>query len=149
MAEDTGDRRDLAALLHPLFKTLIAIERPILAEHEVSMWGYSVLTALADGPARTQATLAESIGADKTRIIDTLDELQQAGHILREPDPADRRARLLSITASGARVRRAVQAEIRVAEDRLLAELPAEDRQGFLRALEAFSSLSLDEISTR
>jgi DNA-binding HxlR family transcriptional regulator len=66
------------------------------------MWGYTVLNALDGAPARTQAALAQAIGADKTRIIATLDELQQAGLITREPDPADRRARLRSITGQDA-----------------------------------------------
>ena len=80
-------RQDLAAMLHPLTRALVAAELPVLARHGISMWGYVVLNALEHGPARTQAALAQSIGADKTRIITTLDELQQAGLISREPDP--------------------------------------------------------------
>ncbi len=86
-----ADRRDLAAMLHPLVESLIAMELPILAEHGISMWAYSVLSVLDDSPIRTQAALATAIGADKTRIISTLDALQAAGHITREPDPQDRR----------------------------------------------------------
>ncbi|WP_238163489.1 MarR family winged helix-turn-helix transcriptional regulator [Kribbella capetownensis] len=131
------ERPDLAAMLYPLVRTLIAEEMPVLAEHDVSMWGYSVLVALDETPVRTQSALAEAIGADKSRIIGTLDELQDAGLIERTPDPDDRRVRLLSITAKGRRVRRAVRKGIRVREERLLAKLPAADRQGFLRALRA------------
>jgi MarR family transcriptional regulator, organic hydroperoxide resistance regulator len=126
-------------MLGPLVRSLIAVELPVLAAHEVSMWGYSVLTALDDAPIRTQAALAEAIGADKTRIIATLDELQDEGLISRTPDPDDRRARLLSITEKGRRVRRSVRAEIRTHEERLLATLTPADRRGFLRALEVLS----------
>jgi DNA-binding MarR family transcriptional regulator len=129
------ERPDLAAMLGPLVRTLIAIELPVLADHGVSMWGYSVLTALDETPVRTQAALAEAIGADKSRIIGTLDELQEAGLIERTPDPDDRRVRLLSITAKGRRVRRSVRKEIRVHEDRLLAKLSRIEREAFLRAL--------------
>lgn len=146
MTEETGPRPDLAAMLHPLFRALVAAERPVLARHGISMWGYVVLTALAGGPARTQAALAQAIGADKTRIIPTLDELQDAGLIARDPDPADRRARLLSITGAGERRRAAVQAEIRAQEDRVLATLPATERRAFLRALARLSALGTDEI---
>jgi DNA-binding MarR family transcriptional regulator len=131
----SDERPDLAAMLHPLLRALIAAEMPVLAEHDVSMWGYAVLTALDDTPVRTQAALAEAIGADKSRIIGTLDELQQAGLIDRTPDPNDRRVRLLSITLKGRRVRSAVRKGIRAAEDRLLATLPAADRETFLRAV--------------
>src|SRR5574338_109192 len=105
-------RPDLAAMLAPLLRRLIALETPILAAHDVSMWGYIVLVALDESPVRTQAALAEAIGADKTRIIPTLDELQARGLIERRPDPADRRARLLAITEAGRALKDAAQAEI-------------------------------------
>jgi predicted transcriptional regulator len=87
-------RRDLAAMVAPLARTLIAAEEPVLRAHGISMWGYVVLTALAEEaaePVRTQAALAQAIGADKSRIIGVLDELQEQGLIERYPDPADRR----------------------------------------------------------
>jgi DNA-binding MarR family transcriptional regulator len=140
-------RRDLAAMLHPLTRALVAAELPVLARHGISMWGYVVLNALEDGPARTQAALAHAIGADKTRIIATLDELQQAGLIIREPDPDDRRIRLLAISAAGRQVRAAAQSAIQANEDRVLARLEPADRRSFLRAVESLSALPADEIT--
>jgi len=130
------ERPDLAAMLYPLVRELIALELPVLAAHEVSMWGYSVLTALDDTPVRTQAALAEAIGADKSRIIGTLDELQKAGLIERTPDPDDRRVRLLSITPEGRRVRRAVRRGIQIKEMQVLESLPVPDRKTFIRLLQ-------------
>jgi DNA-binding MarR family transcriptional regulator len=147
MADQRARRRDLAAMLHPLARALAAAELPVLARHGISMWGYVVLSALDGSPARTQAALAQAIGADKTRIIATLDELQQAGLITREPDPADRRVRLLAITAAGRQVRAAAQAAIQANEDRVLARLPPADRQAFLRAAGALSALPQEEIT--
>ncbi|WP_116952932.1 MarR family winged helix-turn-helix transcriptional regulator [Jiangella endophytica] len=135
-------------MMYPLMRALVAVELPVLAERGVSMWGYSVLTALDRTPIRTQAALAEAIGADKTRIIGTLDELQGAGLISRTPDPGDRRVRLLAITDDGRRVRRAVAAGIRAREERLLATLPAGDRRGFVRALQALSALPPAELES-
>jgi DNA-binding MarR family transcriptional regulator len=139
MEED--ERRDLAAMLQPVVRALIEAEVPVLARHGITMWGYVVLNALQRAPQSTQAALAQKVGADKTRIIATLDDLQAAGLISREPDPADRRARLLSITAAGRRVRRGVQRDIQRNEERLLGELPAADRAAFLRAAELLSAL--------
>ncbi|WP_327639737.1 MarR family transcriptional regulator [Kribbella sp. NBC_00482] len=130
------ERPDLAAMLYPLVRELIALELPVLAAHEVSMWGYSVLTALDDTPVRTQAALAEAIGADKSRIIGTLDELQRSGLIERTPDPADRRVRLLSITPQGRRVRRTVRKEIQAQEEQVLTALAPADRKTFVRILQ-------------
>jgi DNA-binding MarR family transcriptional regulator len=128
-------RSDLAALLAPLLRALMAAEEPVLAAHGLTMWGYVVLLALDRSSMRTQAALAEAIGADKTRIIATLDELQQRGHIDRQPDPDDRRVRLLAITDSGRAVKDAAQAEIQRGEERWLGKLAGEERRVFLNAL--------------
>lgn len=128
-------RPDLAALLAPLLRELAAAELPVLAAHGLTMWGYVVLCALDDAPVRTQAALAESIGADKTRIIRTLDDLQDRGFIERRPDPEDRRVRLLAITEQGRTVKDAAQTEVQRGEENRLAVLSADERRVFLRAL--------------
>jgi len=129
-------------MLAPLIRAMIAAELPVLAAHGLSMWGYSVLVALDRSAIRTQAALAEAIGADKTRIIAILDELQQNGLIERAADPEDRRARLLAITKEGRRVKDAVQAEIQSGEERWLGTLSASDRAVFLRVLQQLSNQS-------
>lgn len=132
---DTPRRPDLAAMLAPLLRELVAAEQPVLDAHGLTMWGYVVLLALDRSPMRTQAALAEAVGADKTRIIPTLDDLQGRGHIERHPDPDDRRVRLLAITESGRAVKDAVQAEIQRGEERWLGDLGSEERRVFLRVL--------------
>ncbi len=134
-----GPRRDLAAMIAPLQRALIAAELPVLRAHELSMWGYVVLSALDGQPARTQAALAEIIGADKSRIIGVLDELEDAGLLQRTRDPADRRARLVAVTDEGRRKRRAVQVDIQRSEDSLLAKVSVADREAFLRVLATLS----------
>jgi len=135
MSAFPDDRHDLAAMLVPLARTLVAREEPTLKAHGISMWGYVVLTALADQPVRTQAALAQAINADKSRIIGVLDHLQERGLIRRQPDAADRRVHLLSLTPAGDRLRRSVEAAIRDSEEDVLAALPAADRVAFLRSL--------------
>lgn len=143
---DPVERRDLAAMLAPLARDLMAAEHPVLARHGLTMWGYVVLGALQGEPRRSQAALAEGIGADKTRIIATLDALQADGLITREPDPADRRARILSITPACRRTREAARDEIQRNEERLLDRLGETDRQAFLRAADVLSSLPASQI---
>ncbi|MEU9862940.1 MarR family transcriptional regulator [Streptomyces sp. NPDC047971] len=128
-------RPDLAAMVVPLGRTLLAAEQPVLDAHGVTMWAYAVLLHLDETPIRTQAALAEAIRADKTRIIAVLDDLETRGLIERRPDPQDRRARLLSLTREGRELRDGIRSEIREGEERLLARLPAGDRETFVRAL--------------
>jgi DNA-binding MarR family transcriptional regulator len=135
------DRADLGAMVMRLGRRLIAMEEPILARHEISMWAYIVLSALRHRPTRTQAALAVAIGADKTRLIPVLDDLQRRGLLAREADPADRRVRLLSLTPKGRSLQQVVKADIRAAEEALLADLAEKDRAGFLAALRALSQV--------
>ncbi|MFD8328444.1 MarR family winged helix-turn-helix transcriptional regulator [Streptomyces lydicus] len=151
MAENAADdgatsggrpaRPDLAAMIVPLGRALMAAEQPVLDAHGLTMWAYTVLLHLEETPIRTQAALAGAIRADKTRIIAVLDDLEARGLIHRQPDPEDRRARLLSLTTEGRRLRDAAQSAIQRGEERLLARLPAADRSGFLRSLETLSAL--------
>lgn len=140
-------RPDLAAMLVPLGRALMALETPVLARHGLTMWGYGVLCGLDAQEVRTQSALAQAIGADKTRIIGVLDELQDAGLINRDPDPADRRVYLLSATPKGAQLRAAAQRDIQHRENQLLAHLTAADRDAFLRALQALASVPRAEIT--
>jgi DNA-binding MarR family transcriptional regulator len=131
-------------MLTQLARQTVAAEQPVLAAHGLSMWGYIVLSALDRSPIRTQSALAEAIGADKTRIIPTLDELQQHGYIERMPDPDDRRARLLAITESGRAVKDSVQVNIQRGEEHWLGQLSANERDVFLRALDRLSARGAD-----
>src|SRR5215475_4116186 len=128
MSAFPDDRRDLAAMFVPVARALVAREEPALQAHDISMWGYIVLTALAEQPVRTQAALAQAINADKSRIIGVLDDLQRRDLITRQPDASDRRVHLLSLTPAGDRLRRSVQAAIRASEEEVLATLPPADR---------------------
>ncbi|MGW6932630.1 MarR family winged helix-turn-helix transcriptional regulator [Lentzea sp. NPDC054927] len=141
-----GRRRDLAAMIAPLQRALVAAEQPVLRAHGLSMWGYVVLDALDGEPVRTQAALAEFIGADKSRIIAVLDELENDNLLERTRDPADRRARFVAITEEGRRKHNAVQADIQRNEERVLAQLPPADRAALVRSLAALSALPASEI---
>jgi DNA-binding MarR family transcriptional regulator len=134
------DRPDLAAMVVPLGRSLLDLEAPVLSTHDLTMWAYIVLSRLGAEPMRGQAVLAEAIGADKTRLIDILDDLQDRGLIQREPDPADRRARLLSLTPRGRRLRDQVRRAIRREEQRVLARLDRGERAVFLRVLEQLAA---------
>jgi DNA-binding MarR family transcriptional regulator len=126
----------------PLGRALMAAERPVLDAHGLTMWAYAVLSHLDETPMRTQAALAEAIHADKTRIIAVLDDLESRGLLTRRPDPEDRRARLLSLTPEGRRLRDTVRTAVQEGEERLLGRLPAADRAAFLRGLTTLYELS-------
>ncbi len=122
------EQEDLGALFARITRRLIDAEQPLLEAHGLSMWAYIALSHLAQQPARTQLALAQAIRYDKTRLIGLLDELERDGLITRTPDPTDRRAHAVALTAAGEGRRAAVQADIRAMEDEFLNELNPVER---------------------
>jgi DNA-binding MarR family transcriptional regulator len=127
---------DLGSLFGRITRRLIAAEEPLLRAHGISMWGYGVLTRLAEQPGVNQLGLATAIGYDKSRLIALLDELERDELIVREQDPADRRHRRVRLTPTGETRLSAVRTDIRALEAELLAELPAAERRSLISTLE-------------
>lgn len=130
-------RRDLGDLLGSLVRVVMERETPLLAERGLDMWEYVVLLRLADGAAPTQAQLAAAVRRDKTRLIPILDRLESRGLLDRTPDPADRRNRIVALTASGQEVLSDCRAAVAAMEDELLGALAPEEAAALRRALEA------------
>jgi DNA-binding MarR family transcriptional regulator len=128
-------QEDLGALLARATRRLIEEEAPVLAAHDLSMWGYIVLSRLATAPAETQLSLAQEIGYDKSRLIGLLDELERDGLLARLPDPGDRRAKIVDLTATGRSRQAAAQREIKQMERRLLRGVGAAEVAGLRRSL--------------
>ena len=60
---------------------------------------WRVMAVLARQPGSKQVELAERLDMEPITLSRILDKLQQAGHVRRLPDPADRRAWRLELTA--------------------------------------------------
>jgi DNA-binding MarR family transcriptional regulator len=127
---------ELAAAFDRLTRRAVELELPVLAAHDLTMWEYVVLSGLVDGPAQTQARLADAVGRDKTRLIPILDALEARGLLARAPDPADRRNKTVELTEAGRALRAAAARAIGVAEEELLGPLDVAERRTFRRLLE-------------
>jgi MarR family transcriptional regulator, transcriptional regulator for hemolysin len=83
----------------------------------------------------TQIELARLADLDKTTMVVTLDELEDAGYAERVPSPADRRARIVRVTDRGAEITAAgLEIVDRVHQD-VLDALPPAQRDAFLAGL--------------
>ena len=90
-----------------------------------------VVTVVAHRPS---PYLAQRLGIDRTVMTYLLDDLEGAGLVERQPDPADRRSRRVVATARGAAVLSDLDARFARAEQHLLAALDT-DQQAAFRAL--------------
>jgi DNA-binding MarR family transcriptional regulator len=93
--------------------------------------GYQVLCAAARDEPGSQAAMAQRLGIDRTVMTYLLDDLEGAGLVERQPDPADRRSRRVVATARGRAVLGDLDARFARAEQHLLAGLDAGQQAAF------------------
>jgi MarR family transcriptional regulator, transcriptional regulator for hemolysin len=125
---------DLAWLLSQAHYTLANEVTAAIEPLGISMREFQVLKTAINGEY-TQKDLADLVGLDKTTMVATIDDLEEAGLAVRRPSDRDRRARVISVTAAGKRkVAQGRDVVERVQQD-VLRTLPAAQREGFLEGL--------------
>ncbi|GIJ76409.1 DNA-binding transcriptional regulator, MarR family [Micromonospora phaseoli] len=129
-----GRPSDLMFLLSWASHALRAEHAANLAELGISPRAHCVL-ARARGGGLTQRQIGELCGVDKTTMVVTLDQLEATGLARRVPSPTDRRARLVEVTAAGEQVLGQAQEISARVDQNVLAALPDEEREVFLRAI--------------
>ena len=126
---------DLCWLMHRATQTQQAEAEAAILESGITMRKHQVLATALDNE-HTQTELARLIGLDKTTMMVTVDELERDGLAERRPLPSDRRARVVAVTPPGRKLLRKADAAFTAANERVLAQLPDDERDVFLRALE-------------
>lgn len=89
-----------------LARTFYLIQRRVvsaLAERDLTLPQFDVLATLRFGEGLTQQELAERLLVTKGNVCGVLDRLERAGWVERRPDPNDKRANRLHLTADGRR----------------------------------------------
>ncbi len=120
---------DLGWTLGMVFREYVGRADAVLEDVPGGPRGYQVLVAAADDDTPSgQGALARRLGVDKTVMTYLVDDLESAGLVRREPDPADRRHRILVATAKGRRAARSRQQRLRTVEDDVLHPLSARER---------------------
>jgi DNA-binding MarR family transcriptional regulator len=102
----------------------------VFARHGLAGGDFDVLATLRrSGGPLTPGELSRSTMVTTGGMTKRLDRLEGLGLIRRQPDPRDRRGRLIALTDDGrALIDRAVEAHLEN-EERLLAHLPAAKRK--------------------
>jgi DNA-binding MarR family transcriptional regulator len=135
---------DLSFLLNHASHVLATRMTAACAEIGLTPRAYCVLRHAMAGEY-TQIELAKLSDLDKTTMVITLDELEGAGYAERRPSPADRRARIVTVTPAGADAVTAGRQVVDRVHGEVLAALPQEQRQLFVDALSTLVSGLLAE----
>jgi DNA-binding MarR family transcriptional regulator len=122
---------DLGWALGVVFRRYAKAAAAVLEDVPGGPRGYQVLaTTHAEGPKR-QLDLAALLGVDRTVMTYLLDGLESAGLVQRQPDPADRRARLIKPTEQGTEMLCALERRLGTAEEEVLGILDDAERSSF------------------
>ena len=134
LARDDALHADFGWALGVVFRAYRKSANAVIAGVPGGPRGYQVLTAAARPAPMSQAAIAQDIGLDRTVMTYLVDDLEAAGLLRRQPDPTDRRARLLVVTEEGTARLRELDERFAVVEEHLLRCLPLAD-QTSLRCL--------------
>ena len=118
----------------------LAAGNAALAASGLRARSYSILALSVDGSRPSQRDLADFLRLDPSQVVALVDDLQARGLVVREPDPADRRANVVVATPTGRLVYEQAHAAARAAEEQVFGRLtPVErDRLAALLRLVAF-----------
>jgi DNA-binding MarR family transcriptional regulator len=120
-----------------IYQRLEQRHRELLAEFNLTPAQFDVLSHLANQPGQHQQELADGLLVTKGNVCGLLDRLEQAGLVERTPDPEDRRANLLRLTAAGRECYRAAAPALEVELSQDFKALPEQDFRNLQQALTA------------
>jgi len=121
----------------------LAFKGQLLARAEqlgFELYDYSVLAILGEGARATQATIADALTLDPSRLVALLDSLEERAMVTRQRDPHDRRRHVVSITDDGRRELARLRAIVHQLEDDFFAPLDAGSREALHPMLVALAT---------
>lgn len=134
---DDGPTGELGELLMRVARTQRRRWREALAPWDLSPHQARALRVVSERDGVRLSDLAEALHIAPRSATEVADGLQQRGLVERTPDPGDRRAVLLRLTAEGRRVRDEADRARAADNEALLSRLSADDRATLTRLLAA------------
>jgi len=112
--------------------TQIFAQRTQDAGFDLTPVQYAALEAIHENPSIDQARVAEMIGYDRATIGGVIERLEKKGWISRVVSEQDRRARELTLTAQGQKIRSALELIVKDLQKDILQPLNAKDQALFI-----------------
>ena len=118
-----------------LHQIAVAIFLQDTEAHGLTPVQYAAMQAIQANPLIDQRTLASKIGLDTSTMGGVIDRLEARQLLLRNKSPADRRVKLVALTAEGEAALAAIQPAMAKAQKRILAPLNAAQQSQFMSLL--------------
>jgi DNA-binding MarR family transcriptional regulator len=128
-------KRIATPLARRLFQISAALVAEAVAEADLTPLQYAALSYLSDEPDIDQNGLAARLGIDRNSASLLVEQMTAKRLVDRRVNGEDRRARLLRLTATGAKLRERLRPKAHMAQARLLAPLTPAEREIFLELL--------------
>ena len=130
---------DLGWMLGVVFRAYVRASEEALRDLPGGPRGYQILTTACGPEPRNQGAIAEDLGMDRTVLTYLIDDLERQQLVVRRPDPADRRSRLITATTTGRAVWTSRRDALRAAESHLLGPLAPDQAARFRELLQALA----------
>ena len=101
---------------------------------------YSLLGIAASDARPTQRELSEFLQLDPSQIVSLIDDLEQRDLVRREPDPRDRRAKVVVATEAGRVLAESARKTVVASDEAWFSLIPEEDRERFFEILRSLAT---------
>jgi DNA-binding MarR family transcriptional regulator len=140
---------ELAGRLGYLLKhaqlALAGLTATALAPSGITGRQLAILIAINGAAPLSQAEAAGRLGVDRTTMVALIDELEEAGLVRRQRDPADRRKNVVVLTETGRTTLTAATTASEAAERQFLSPLPPAQAAALRTALRAVAFPAHDD----
>ena len=138
-ADELGRLEQEVGVLIRRVKRVIG-ERARAVHPDLQPASYLMLTYLASAGPQRSSVMSERFGVDKGAISRQVQHLQDLGLLVREPDPDDGRAMLISASPDAVRRMRAVDHDRRRWLEEKLSEWSEDDLREFVTGLARYNA---------
>ena len=139
------------SLLFDLFTVNQRVRRALaitMADSPLDPVEYAIYSLVMEEGPDTPTAFAQRVGMPTTTFLDYLRDMDDRGHVVKTPNPADGRSYLVALSRSGLAAQAAANPYFDSTMKRILAALPVEeaDARSALAALADAADAALEEI---
>jgi len=127
--------RSPSHLLHKVLQLALDIYVEETGKGALTQRQYAVLAAAATVDGASQTDLVNMTGIDRSTLADMVARMIEKGWLGRERSKVDARAKTVRLTDKGAQALKEIAPKVAAADERILSNLVASRRSGFISAL--------------